>query len=592
LQSFLVLLLNIKDKDMKNKFSLFGITCAVALFGACSNPEKMKDLGDQMQPRCEPSRLTAVAGKVRATISVTFPPKFFEPSAVLEITPVLMYDGTERALETKVLQGEKVKDNNTVIRESGGSYTQDIAFDYTENMSLATLELRPTLVVKEKRIPFPKNFRVADGIVANYTLAEPTWKEMGLSLSDDYQKAAEVVKNAEIKFLVNKTDVRSSELKREDLLALQKFLLDTIAQGKNARLKQFYISSYASPDGPLDNNEKLSVGRGKAANTSINTILKNAQKPAKKSKTPPPPAYALPEDLLKMEHTAEDWDGFKQLMEQSSITDKHLVLRVLSMYSDPQVRETEIKNISKVYKEIADKVLPELRRSKIVLTAETFEMSDEELKQRIENNQLDNLNVEQLLYAARVFYSNDAETQKAVYQYAADKYDDYRVLNNLGAKYLAEGNLQEAKRVLEGALAAYPNAPEVNNNLGYVALAQGDYAGAEKYLLAAGVDASKVGLGHLAIRKGQYENAATLLSDVRSVDAGLAFLLTGKLTRVPDALKGVDKPAAYYILAIVAARDNNEAGVKDNIAKAASQDATWREKAKKDIEFANFAPQL
>jgi Tfp pilus assembly protein PilF len=575
---------------MKNKLSLLGITCVAVLLGACSNPEKMKEAADQIQTKCEPSRLVSVADKVKATITVTFPPKIFEPSAVLEITPVLIYAGTERALESKILQGEKVKDNNTIIRNSGGSYSQDIAFDYVDNMSLVTLELRPTLIIKDRRVPFPKNFKVADGIVANYKLAKV--EAVPVSLSDDYQKAAEVIKSAEIKFLINKTDVRPGELKNEDLLTLQKFLLDTIAKSKNARLKGFYISSYASPDGPTDKNESLSVGRGKSTNTTINTILKNAQKPTKKSKTPVPPAYVLPDDLLKLEHTAEDWDGFRQLMEASNIADKHLVLRVLSMYSDPQVRETEIKNISKVYKEIAESVLPELRRSKIVLTAETFEMSDEELQERINNNELDNLSIEQLLYAALNFYASDVETQKALYQYAANKYNDYRVLNNLGAKFLAEGNLTEAKRVLEGALSAYPNSAQVNNNLGYVALLQGDYADAEKYLLSAGMDASKVGLGHLAIRKGQYENAATLLGDVRSVDAGLAFLLTGKLTRIPDALKGVDEAKAYYILAIAAARNNEEAGVKSNITKAVALDATLKEKAKKDIEFANFLPVL
>jgi tetratricopeptide (TPR) repeat protein len=570
---------------MKNRVFLLGIACAAMLLGSCSNPEKMKDAADQIQAKCEPSRLVAVAGKVKATITVTFPPKFFDPSAVLELLPVLMYNGTERALEATTLQGSKVKNNYKVIRESGGSYTQDITFDYVDEMSLATLELRPTLIIDARRIPFPKNFKVADGIVANYRLAEA--EIVPVNLTDDYQRATEIVKNAEIKFLISSTDVRSAELKKENVLALQKFLIDSIAKSTtgSTQLKSFYISSYASPDGPTDKNELLSVGRGKTANASIN---KNLNEALKKSKT----KYALPEDALKMEHTAEDWDGFRQLMESSNIEDKHLILRILSMYSDPQVRETEIKNISKVYKEVAASVLPELRRSKIVLTAETYDLSDEELKQRIESNQLDALSIEQLLYAALNIYGTDAETQKALYQYAIGRYNDYRTQNNLGAKFLQEGNLQEARRLLENALAASPNAAHVNNNLGYLGLMQGDNASAEKYLLAAGMDASKPGLGHLAILKGQYENAATLLGDVRSVDAGLAFLLTGKLGRVPDALSGVNEPAAYYILAIVAARNNDAAGVKSNIAKAAAQDAKWKEKAKKDIEFASFLPEI
>jgi tetratricopeptide (TPR) repeat protein len=183
-------------------------------------------------------------------------------------------------------------------------------------------------------------------------------------------------------------------------------------------------------------------------------------------------------------------------------------------------------------------------------------------------------------------------TQKSLYQYTADKYNDYRVLNNLGAIFLAEGNLAEARRVLEAALALEPSDTYVNNNLGYIALSEGDNAQAEKFLLAAGLDASKAGLGHVAILKGNYSHAVTLLSDLKSVNSGLAFLLTGNLGKASAALSGVDEPTAYYILAIIAARNNDADGVKKNIAKAAAQDVTWKEKAKKNIEFARFLPQI
>ncbi|GHT66129.1 hypothetical protein FACS189452_01460 [Bacteroidia bacterium] len=564
---------------MKNQFVY--VCASLLLLAGCSNPEKMKDVANQVRVSCEPSVLSATAGKVKATITVTFPDKYFDASAVLEMLPVVKYNGMERTLEAKVLQGEKVKDNNTVIRASGGSYSQDIEFDYNDAMSISSLEVRPTLIVKDKRIPFPQDFKAASGIIANYLLAEA--EAIPVVLGDDYQKAAEIVKNAEIKFLINQTAVRPGELKKEDLVALRDFLLNDIAQAKNTKLKNLKISSYASPDGPLAKNEALSVGRGKAANTTINDLLKKSKSKSK---------YKLPADALKIEHTAEDWEGFQQLMEASSIADKQLVLRVLSMYSDPQVRETEIKNISKVYQEIAQTVLPELRRSKLVLTAEALNLSDEELKARIESNQLDALTAEQLLYSALNFYSDDVATQKSLYQYTADKYNDYRVLNNLGAIFLAEGNLAEARRVLESALALEPSNTHVNNNLGYIALAEGDNDQAEKFLLVAGLDASKVGLGHIAILKGNYSHAVTLLSDLKSVNSGLAFLLTGNLGKASAALSDVDEPTAYYILAIIAARNNDANGVKNNIAKAAAQDVTWKEKAKKNIEFAQFLPQI
>jgi hypothetical protein len=504
------------------------------------------------------------------------------------LLPVIKYEGGEVLGAVKVLQGEKVKDNNTVIAEKGGTYTQELTFDYKDEMKVSTLEIRPTLVDKKgNKIQFPKDIKLADGVVVTYKLAEVEVKPV--FFGDSYEKSVTETKDAQILFAINNADVRSSELSKADIKMLEQFIVDALpkepakpVKGKavepvepsNKTLKGLEISSYASPDGATTLNEKLSGGRGKSTDNALSSLFK-------KSKA------VMDKNLVNIKNTAEDWDGFKQLMEASDIQDKELVLRVLSMYSDPDVREREIKNISAVYTIIADKILPQLRRSKLSATIEVANLSDEKIQEFVANGQLDTLDAEQLIYAAVQLYKDDEATQITLYKKAAEKFNDVRGYNNLGAIYLTQNNLDDAKVALEAALAINADA-KVKNNLGYLLLKQGQVDEAEKQLAAAGLDESKAGLGYIAFGKGNYGQALTLLRNSGSVNEALALLLTGKLDEAKSTLDNLDTPKAYYLKAVIGARKNVEAEVTENLDKAGDLKA----EAKKDAEFVAFWPKL
>ncbi|MDR1226279.1 MAG: hypothetical protein LBK47_05195 [Prevotellaceae bacterium] len=544
------------------------------IIASCGSPDKMKDSADQIKVTCDPAVLEATAGVIKAKITVTFPEKYFHPDAVLEMLPVMKYDGGEQAGTAKLLQGEKVKDNNQVIAAKGGSYTQELQFSYTPELAKSTLEIRPTLIVKGQRMQFPKDIKAADGVIATYTLAQVEVKPV--YMVDQYVQVVGDEKEAEIKFVINQSTVRTSELKKEDIKALEQFIAEASKGENNATLKELQISSYASPDGPTELNEKLSTARGKSANDALNQYFKKSK--ARVSK-----------DLVSIQHTAEDWDGFQALVAASDIQDKELILRVLSMYNDPAIREREIKNMSKVYQVLAEKILPQLRRSKMIAKVEIAQLNDEAIKTFVDANNLDTLNLEQLLYAGNKLY-DDYATKIALYRKAAEKFDDARAYNNLGAVYIQQKDTANAAPVLTAANTKKANDLSIKNNLGYLALLQGDKANAEKQLAEAGLEAGKLGLGYLAIGKGDYSNAVTLLRGAKTENEVLALILLGKNEDAKKVLADLQTPLASYLKAIVAVRFNDSNGVTDNL-QDASQDATLKARADKDIEFANFAPK-
>ncbi|MDR1343130.1 MAG: hypothetical protein LBK18_07760 [Prevotellaceae bacterium] len=541
------------------------------IVASCGSPEKMKEAADQIKVTCTPNVLEAHAGVIKAKITVTFPEKFFHPDAVLEMLPVVKYTDGEVAGTAKVLQGEKVKDNNAVISQKGGEYTQELTFDFTDAMSVATLEVRPTLIMKGQRLQFPNDIKAADGVIATYKLAEVEVNPV--THEDEYTKTIEDSKSAEIKFIINQALVRSSELSKADVKTLQNFIVDALKDQKQT-LKELQISSYASPDGATSLNEKLSTNRGKSSNDALSTFLKKSK-------------VSVDKNLVSVQHTAEDWEGFKELMSQSNIQDKELVLRVLSMYSDAEVREREIKNISAVYKVIADEILPQLRRSKLFATVETANLTDDEIKALVDAGNLDVLDVEQIIYAAEKLYT-DESVKVDLYKKAAEKFSDFRTYNNLGAIYLAQKDVNNAKTALDAALAINSTDAKVKNNAGYAALLQGNLAETEKLLAGAGLDESKSGLAYIAIGKGEYGQALTLLKGSKSLNEALALLLNNKVDDASAVLADLTSAKACYLKAVIGARKNSESDVLDNLNKAFALDASLKDASKKDAEFAAF----
>ncbi len=557
-----------KQFNMHMKKGLFlSLIAAVALLASCN-----KSLPEPEQITVNPNPLTKVGDKVDADITGTFPAKKFAKKGVLVVTPVLKYQGKEALAEPVTYVGEKAKENGkTVNYKNGGKYTQHCSFTYVPEMRQSELYLRFEARVGKKVIEIP-DVKIADGILVTDELAEAQDNELAAT-PDKFQRIIQELTEADIMFLIQQATVRSSETKSDEMKALQAAIKDAQADEKKA-INKIEISGYASPDGGMDLNEKLAKNRQKAAQDFL-------KKDLKKNKV---------SNEVEGNITAEDWEGFQAAMEQSNIQDKDLVLRVLKMYSDPEEREAQIKNLSAVYKNIAEEILPALRRSRLILTTDLIGKSDEEISALAKNDPAQ-LSVEELLYAATL--TNDKAEKMAIYQKAAELYNDYRAWNGMGELYFADNNIAEARRCYAKALEIQPNDPDVNYNAGVAAMADNDLAKAEEYLgKAAGTSANlNAAMGTLYTKKGDYEAAKKAYGNSATNNAAVQQILNEDYAAARQTLNNVKEPNATtaYLKAIVGARTNDKAAVYANLKSAIAQDAAFKERAAEDIEFAKFA---
>jgi len=553
---------------MHMKKGLFlSLIAAVALLASCN-----KTLPEPDQISVNPNPLVKVGNKVDADITGTFPAKKFAKKGVLVVTPVLKYQGKEALGEPVTYVGEKAKENGkTVNYKQGGKYTQHCSFTYVPEMRKSELYLRFEARVGKKVIEIP-DVKIADGILVTDELAEAQDNELAAT-PDKFQRVIQELTEADIKFLIQQANVRSSETKSDEMKALQEAIKDAQANEKKA-INKIEVSGYASPDGGMDLNEKLAKNRQKAAQDFI-------KKDLKKNKV---------NNEVEANITAEDWEGFQAAMEESNIQDKDLVLRVLSMYSDPEEREAQIKNLSAVYKNIAEEILPALRRSRLILTTDLIGKSDEEISTLAKNDPAQ-LSVEELLYSATL--TNDKAEKMAIYQKAAELYNDYRAWNGMGELYFADKNIAEARRCYTKALEIQPNDPDVNYNAGVAAIADGDLDKAEEYLgKAAGTSANlNAAMGTLYTKKGDYEAAKKAYGNTATNNAAVQQILNEEYAAARQTLDNVKEPNATtaYLKAVVGARTNDKAAVYDNLKSAIAQDAAFKERAAEDIEFAKFA---
>ena len=541
---------------------------AIALLSSC---------GTAVQPeavKVNPSPLVVVGNQVEAEITGTFPVKKFAKNAVLTVTPVLKYEGGEAVGKAVVYVGEKAKENGQVVSyKEGGKYAQTASFEYVPAMAKSELYLRFTAVKGNKTIEVPE-VKIADGVVSTAKLAVATAEEVKPQITaDKFQRIIQEMQEADIHFLIQQSTLRNAELKSQEMKDLHAAIktADTTA---NMAINKIEVAGYASPDGEQGLNQDL-------ANARQTKSQKYLQKQLKKAKV---------NATIESNVTAEDWAGFQAAMEASNIQDKELVLRVLSMYTDPEERETQIKNLSAVYKTIADEILPALRRSRLILTTDLIGKSDEEIATLAANNPAA-LSVEELLYAATL--TNDAAKKMAIYKKVAEVFpNEYRAYNNMGMLYFAQGNLVEAQRSFAKALTLAPKNPDVNYNAGIVALAQNDVVKAEQYLgKAAGTQGDlKAAMGTLYTMKGDYAAAKNAYGNIASNNAAVQQILNEDYAAARQTLAKVEKPNATtaYLAAIVAARTNDRNAVYSNLSVAVQRDATMKAKAQKDIEFAKY----
>lgn len=557
---------------MNKKSILLTVAVAALVLFACKPP---KEFVDPINVSVNP--LEMHAGKVEVTIDGTYPVKYFQKKMVMTVTPVLKskISSAEWRADSKTYQGEKVKDNNDVIKyKVGGEYKQVATFDYNPEMESSELWLEITGKLGKKEFTIDP-IKVADGVNITPLLVAVEAGEVETKIEkDNFQRIIEEKQEAEIRFLIQQSEVRKSEISSDAVVALTK-RIDEANKAANLEMTGLEISSYASPDGGMDLNEKLAEKRDQASQKYINKELKKLKATV----------------TIDSKFTAEDWEGFQALMEQSNIQDKEVILRVLSMYSDPEQREAEIKNLSAAYKAIADEILPQLRRSKMTLAINVIGRSDAEIDSLAKANP-DTLSLEELLYSATL--TADLERKAEIYTKVTELYaDEYRGFNNLGVVRYEQGDVEAAGRAFDKALELNAKNAAVNYNCGVVALVKGDNAKAEEcFGNAGGVGESLNHVnGVLAIRRADYKKAVELFGTAKVNNAALAKILTKDYAGARSVLEGVAKPNARtnYLLAVVAARQNDRAAVVANLKKAIEADGAWKEKAAKDVEFLAFA---
>ena len=556
---------------MLKKLSLVFACAAVVALSSCSS--KMGAMKSEYFT-VTPGVLEVVGSEVPVTVDGKFPAKVFKKKAVLTVTPVLKYEGGEAMAEPVTFQGVKVRGNDRVISyDNGGSFKTRMNFDYVPQMEDAELYLRFVVSKGSKTYSLP-DVKIADGCIATSQLYRQTAATANIAIGEDaFQRVIKQAKEANIMFLIQQTNLRASQLTTKEMDELKATMADIAKDFENKVIDDVEVSAYASPDGGVLLNDNIATGR------EINTA-KFVKKEMKKAKL---------DGYVDSKYTAEDWEGFQELVSKSELPDKELILKVLSMYDDPEEREMQIKNISSIYSEIADDVLPKLRRARITLNYQLIGRSDEQI---IEQYAADPkvLSLEEILYSS-MLTENPAE-QAEIFNTAIKLHPaDYRAYNNLGVMAYNKGDYATAASYFEKALNANAAAPEVQLNLGYLELLQGNVSEAES-LIALGVDskAAAEALGNLYIAQGEYGRAAVLFEDKYTNSAALAQLLNKDYSTVRETLDNIKNPDAttYYIKALLGARTSNIAFVYDGLKQAIKLDPAMAKKAAGDLEFSKY----
>ena len=523
-----------------------------------------------------PNPMETEAGKVPVTINGKFPEKYLKKKAVVTVIPeIRCSNGDVIQGQCATFQGEKVQGNDqTISYKVGGNYTMKNSFTYTSPMQKSDLYLTFDAKVGKKSVSVPA-VKVAEGVIATSELYRNLLTSTGACIAPDtFQRINAHKQEAQIKFLVNQANLRKSELKTNSITEFVEMLKKINRERETLAIKDIDVLGFASPEGAYDFNDKLASKRQNTAEQYVKEQLKKTK---------------VNTDI-NAKYTAEDWDGFQQLVQASNIQDKDVILRVLSMYKDPQEREQQIRNMSAGYRELADGILPELRRSRMIINYETIGRSDEQIQEQYVADPAQ-LSVDELLYAATL--TNDADKQEAIYKTAAKLYPaDYRALNNIAALEFNKGNNDTAKDYINKVFNVLGNAPEANANLGMMALQEGNVASAETYIAkATNANGLNNVLGALNIAKGNYAEAAKNLANAESNLAGLAELLNKNYATAEVILQGVKNKDAMtsYLQALTAARQGRTNIASSFLKEALNLDPSLATYAANDLELLNVS---
>ena len=555
---------------MNKKLAIVMVGAAVALTG-CN--KKMSPFASEYFTT-NPTPLVVVGDDVPATISANVPQKFFKKNAVVTVTPYLVFGTDSVASQAYTFQGEKVKGNNPVINyKQGGTVSIPANWAYTPEMMKSDLYLNFNVTQGKKSYTLP-HVKVGEGVNATPTLAGANTVDPATA-ADKYQRIINDKVDADIMFLVNKADIRATELKRDGGVKGLNTTVKDAAAAENKEIEGIHISTFASPEGGVEFTTKLSEKREKS---TVKYMEKNLEK-----------EEVANYGKLTSEFTPQDWEGFQKLVSQSNNQDKELILSVLSMYKDPEQRETEIRNLSSVFDQLKEEILPQLRYSRITASITTIGRSDDEIKAQFKED-ASKLSVDEILYCATL--TEDNKEKEAIYKKATELYsNDYRTYNNLGKAQFVAGEYDAAKANFEKAASLAPSSNEAKMNLGLVKMYNKDYNGArEAFGSAAGVEGLNDAMGVYYIKQGDYQTAVKAFGDSKTNNAALAQILVNDYSAAQATLNAVKNPNAttYYMMAVVAARTNNEQGVYANLRKAINLNADLKAKAAVDKEFANY----
>jgi Flp pilus assembly protein TadD len=551
----------------------------------CAGLKKMKKNADKIQFKTTPEVLEAHANKVDLAIDGIFPANYFNKKAVLVVTPSLKYEGGETKYAPITVQGEKVQANNRVISyAAGGNFSYKNATDYINAMSKSGLYVNITASKGKKNLDF-NPIKIADGVIATSQMVENMPKAIiGVQREpnttgkydpniDAFQRIVPDEMVADIHYLINRSNIRSEETTATDVKDFETYTRKA-NEDEKINLKQIEVSAYASPDGTIDFNTELAAERKNTSSAYLAQRLKEAGVNIE----------------LKTKYTPEDWEGFKEVMESSNIRDKELILRVLSMYNDPEVREREIRNLAETFTAVAEEILPQLRRAKMVTSADFIGKSDEELKALAKSNPA-SLNPAELLYAATLF--EDLNEQLSIYNSFIRVYpNDWRGHNNAGYVMVKQKKYADAKPLFGQAERLKNNEPIVKNNLGAVNLYEGNIAVSETLFGAASGAGSEVNynLGMVSIKKAEYDQAVRYFDRTADVNSALAKIMAGDNN---GALRDLETNTAEsatkeYLKAIIGARTARESLLIESLQKAVNLDSNFKAKAKNDIEFMRY----
>ena len=540
-----------------------------AMFSSCG---KLGDLSAD-NFKVTPTPLEAIGGEVPATINGVFPEKYMKKKAVVTVTPVLKYEGGEALGQSATFQGEKVEGNATEISyKVGGTYTMKTNFKYVPAMLNSELYARFEAKLGKKTVSVPE-VKIGYGVLSTSELLSRC-AITASTAPDAFQRVIEQKQEANIKFLIGQANLRTSELSSVSIQDLVNILKEINDMQEERALQNIEVSAYASPDGNYELNEKLAEKRQSVSSTYLGKQLKKINMDAE----------------VDAKFTAEDWEGFQELVSKSNLQDKDVILRVLSMYQDPEEREQQIRNMSSVFTEIADGILPELRRARLIVNYEVIGRSDDQIIAQFQED-ASKLSIEELLYGGNLLIE-DANARKQWYETTVKLYpNDYRAYNNLAQLAIMEGNVTAAQNWLDKAKNVSNKTPEAYANLAILAMKNGEVAKAETFMgQASGSDTFNEILGNLNIAKGNYPQAQQNLAKTQTNSAALAHILNKDYAVAQKTLAAISTPDATtsYLKAILAARTSDTGALKSNLKAAIISDSSLKARAANDLEFAKY----